>query len=144
MEYGGLNKLSEDTYKDEKQAKYNLQLVLLNQPAPVSKYTNFPVHIKVFTDYTKNPEYRDKSLDVRGKIDAYIGDCNLYLQQQIIQQQQTMGGMPQPPQPQMGPGNQKKQMQTGTEKKEASAARSQATGQPGANIGASPQAPQGV
>jgi hypothetical protein len=131
MEYGGLNKLSEDTYKDEKQAKYNLQLVLMNQPAPVSKYTNFPVHIKVFTDYTKNPEYRDKDLEVRGKIDAYISDCNLYIQQQIIEQQQTMGGMPQqPPPPQMGPGNQRKQMQTGTEKEAATAARSSATGQP--------------
>jgi len=134
MEYGGLNKLSEDTFRDERQAKANLQLVLMGEQAPHSKYANFEAHIKVFTDYTKTPEYRTQDAQVRADIDKYIDECNQILQERMMQQMMQEFEMQQMQQqmmpPKLGPGNQKPQRNTATEEMEAGAARSQGTGQP--------------
>ena len=157
LEYAGLNKISEETFKDERQAEDNLDLILMGQDAPHSKYSNFDVHIKVFSDYTKKPEYRSQDVEIRAAIDGYIDNCHqLKLQQQMqevqravmekmILQQTVAQTMGQGGAPQMGPGNGQEQGQTATEDVEAGAARRQATGQPVSDMGqAEGMAPQGV
>ena len=157
LEYAQLYKISEKTFKDEKQAEENLDIILMGQDAPFSKHANFDAHIKVFTDYTKNPEYRGRDVDTRAAIDQYIDKCHqLKLQQMMgeIQRQvmekmimqnlvaQTMGqgGMPQ-----IGPGNGQPQGNTASQEMEAGAARRQGTGQPVQNMeGQAQPAPRGV
>jgi hypothetical protein len=128
MRYAGLNKIKESTFRDELQARLNLDLVLAGERAPVSKYANWPIHIKIFTDYTKKPEWRYQDVAIQNNIDNYIDFCTVSIQQQMMQQQMAQQGPPQ-----LGPGNQKQQGKTGTEKAEAGANRRQATGQPVTN-----------
>jgi len=155
LEYAQLYKISEETFKDEEQAEANLDLVLTGQPAPFSKYTNFDVHIKVFTDYTKNPEYRGQDATIRAEVDNYIEICNQYKLQQMmeqiqrqvmekmIMQQLVAQTMCENMSPQTGPGNGKKQGNTASQDMEAGAARRQGTGQPVTDMGqAEDMAPQ--
>jgi hypothetical protein len=140
MRYSGMNKSRESMYADELQARENLDLVLIGEQAPVSKYSNWPIHIKIFTDYTKKPEYRTQSAEVRNNIDDYIDFCNATIQQQMMAQAASQ----QPPPPMLGPGNGAPQSKTNTEKAQAGANRRQATGQPTAeNIGDQPM-PEGM
>ena len=132
MKYAGLNKIRENMYQDELQARQNLDLVLAGEQAPFSKYANFPIHIKVFTDYTKRPEYRNLDAAIRNNIDDYINNCNQIMQQQMMekmmQQAQMGGGLPQ-----MGPGNNRPQLPTGREQGKAAGNRRMASGQPNDN-----------
>jgi len=139
MEYGGLNKLSEDTFLDQKQARVYLEQILLGNSVEVSQYANYPVHIKVFTDFTKKPEWMKLTTEQRASIDGYITEMNMRMQAQMMQQM-----MAQQPPPMMGPGNQKPQTDTATERAEAGANRRQATGQPVPNDMEQAQALQGV
>ena len=138
--YAGLNKIKENMYQDELQARQNLDLVLAGEQAPYSKYANFPIHVKVFTDYTKRPEYRDLEVEIRNNIDDYIDGCNMFIQQKAMeaaamQAAQQNAGQP----PMMGPGNNRPQAETGSEKAEASANRRKAAGQPVANTDGQPE-----
>lgn len=125
MKYAGLNKIKESTFQDELQARDNLDLVLLGEQAPVSKYSNWPIHIKIFTDYTKRPEYRSLDAAIRNNIDDYISFCITTIQQQMMEQQAAQQGPPQ-----TGPGNGKPQSDTNTEKAQANQNMRSATGQP--------------
>lgn len=124
MEYGGLNKLNEDTFLDEKQAKRALNNILSGQDVALSPYANLPVHIKVFTDYIKQPEWEDALLEQKAAIDGYIQQAQMMMMQQQMAQMQQMA-------PMMGPGNGVPQENTASEENEASNSRRQATGQPG-------------
>ena len=68
----GLTKLKEDTFKDERQAKRYLDHILSGQNAPISKYVNPNAHIKVFTDFIKQPQYDVLPLETRVGIDRYL------------------------------------------------------------------------
>ncbi len=128
MEYAGLNKISENTFRDERQAKRNLQTILMGEDAAFSPYSNLDVHMKVFTDYINDPEYEVLPLDRKASIDSYI---------QAIQQAQMMKQMQQQQQMMMmqsamagGPGNQQKQIGTASAENEAAGKKRMGTGQP--------------
>ena len=134
----GLIKLHEDTYKDTRQAKWNLQDVLNGVRPIISKYINPDAHIKVFTDYTKTEQYRTIDNGIKFAIDYYIDQCNA-IKMGMMQPQMPPQGMPQP-------GLQMPIGQTPEEQAEASLNRSQGTGQPmPQDMGqAEGMAPQGV
>jgi len=67
-----LTKLKEDTFKDERQARRYLDLILNGQMAPYSKYVNPNAHIKVFTDFIKQPQYDVLPVETRVGIDKYL------------------------------------------------------------------------
>lgn len=128
LDYAGLNKIKENQYRDELQARQNLDLVLAGEQAPVSQYTNFPVHVKVFINYTKSPEYRDQAVEIRNNLDDYISTCIQFIQQQAMQQAATDA------QNQTGPGNGVPQAQSNAEKQKMANNRRLATGQPTGNM----------
>jgi hypothetical protein len=126
LDYAGLNKISENTFRDERQAKRNLQTILLGLPYYLSPFANLPVHMKVFRDFINEAEY--EFLEPKQKMDIDEAMRNI----QMMMQQQMMAQMPQamPPGINAGPGNGQPQLPTGTEKAQASAGRRMATGQP--------------
>jgi len=130
LDYAGLNKISKSTFRDEKQAKRNLQNILMGNDVPLSPYANLPVHIKVFRDYINDPEYEYLEIEQKASIDRYIGTAQMLQQQQMMQQMMMQRGMMLPPGINGGPGNNKPQPPTGTEQAEANANRRTATGQP--------------
>jgi hypothetical protein len=69
-----ITKLREDTFKDERQAKRYLDYILANpgKEYAVNRYVNPNAHIKVFTDFTKQPEFDLLHPVVRGTIEGYI------------------------------------------------------------------------
>jgi hypothetical protein len=128
LDYAGLNKISENTFRDERQAKRNLQTILMGQDAAFSPHSNLEAHMKVFTEFINEPEYDYLPLDRKASIDSYI---------QAVQQAQMMKQMQQMQQMQMmqammagGPGNQQKQIPTASEAGEAAGQRRMAQGQP--------------
>lgn len=128
LDYAGLNKISENTFRDERQAKRNLQTILGGEDAAFSPYSNLEAHMKVFTEFINEPEYDYLPLDRRASIDSYI---------QAVQQAQMMKQMQQMQQMQMmqammagGQGNQQKQIPTASEAGEAAGQRRMAEGQP--------------
>jgi len=91
----GLVKIKEDTFKDERQAKRYLNLILAGQSAPYSEFINPNAHIKVFTDYIKQPDYDVLDVNIRVGIDRYL--------KQMVAM--TIGqGAPMPPPPNAEPG----------------------------------------
>ena len=70
----GLTKLKEDTFRDERQAKRFLNFIINNpnKDYPKNKYVNPKVHIAIFTDYTKQPEFDMADPMIRGTIEKYI------------------------------------------------------------------------
>lgn len=121
LEYSGLNKIHEDTYRDEYQARNNLMMILCGNDVSVSPYANLQVHKKVFIDYIKQPDYDDLLDEQKAAIDQYI---------QKIEEMMQPPAQVLPGAPAMGPGNQMPQMQTATEQMDAAMRRRQATGQP--------------
>ncbi len=85
----GLTKLKEDTFKDERQAKRYLNMILAGQNPMYSKYVNPNAHIKIFTDFTKQPQYDELPLEIRVGIDRYLDSMV----------DMTMGQQGPPPQP---------------------------------------------
>jgi hypothetical protein len=133
LEYAGLNKISENTFRDERQAKRNLQTILLGQDVPLSPYANLDVHIKVFKDYINDPEYEYLAIEQKASIDSYIGQAQqmqMMQQMQQMQQMQMQMAMMKPGGINAGPGNGRPQLPTGTEEAQASANRRSGTGQP--------------
>ena len=120
----GLTKLREDTFKDERQAKWNLQDVLNGVKPIISKYINPDAHIKVFTDFTKTDTYRPLDVGIKFAIDWYIDQCNA-IKLGMMQPQlppQMLPGMPPPGQQPIGA--------TPMDMEEAQLNRSMANGQP--------------
>ncbi len=72
MKKMGLTKLKEDTFKDERQAKRYLKLILSGENAPYSEFVNPNAHIKVFTDFIKQPQYDGLDVKIRVGIDRYL------------------------------------------------------------------------
>ena len=123
----GLTKIKEDTFIDERQAKRGLALILATngrESPTVSKYANLPVHIKVFSDFVKRPEYDNIPLEAKAAIDNYIDQCVMLMM---------------PPPPPMGgpgqPGNQQPNVQTSGEEQQAAANRQLGAGQPTPEVG---------
>jgi hypothetical protein len=136
----GLVKIKEDTFKDERQAKRFLKFMVDNPGGeyPINKFVNPNAHIKVFTDYTKLPNFDTADPRVRGTIEKYI-DRMVGM---------TIGQNGQPPQPGAPgqPGNAPPQAPTSEEMAQADQNQRLATGQPVAdNMGqAEGMAPPGV
>jgi hypothetical protein len=135
----GLHKLREDTFKDERQAKRNLEKVVNNIKPVISKYINPDAHIKVFTDFTKTENWDGLDDGIKFSIDWYIDQCNAIkmgmMAPQMPQQMQGGGG----PMPQQMP-----QMPTPMEQDEAALNRAQGQGQPVLDdMGQATIAPQG-
>jgi hypothetical protein len=117
----GLHKLREDTFKDERQARRNLDKVLNHINPIISKYINPDSHIKVFVDFTKTETWEAQDDWIKYAIDFYIDQCNAIKMGQMAPQF--------PPQMQMPP-QQMPQQPTPMEQAEASENRAQGTGQP--------------
>ena len=136
----GLVKIKEDTFKDERQAKRFLKFIVENPGGeyPKNKFVNPNAHIKVFTDYTKLPDFDTADPRVRGAIELYI---DRMVGMTIGQNGQT----PQPGAPGQ-PGNAPPQAPTSEEMAQADQNQRLATGQPVAdNMGqAEGMAPLGV
>lgn len=126
LDYAGLNKISENTFRDERQAKRNLQTILLGMDYYLSPFANLPVHMKVFKDYINDPEYEYLDPKQKMEIDNYLREVRMMMMQQMMQQM----GQAMPPGINAGPGNNLPQPQTGTEQDNAAAGRRMATGQP--------------
>ncbi len=124
LDYAGLNKISEDTFRDERQAKRNLQTILGGNPYYLSPFANLPVHMKVFKDYINDPEYEYLEPQQKMDVDNYLREV------QMLMMQQMMAQMMPPPGLNAGPGNGQPQPETGTERAEASAGRRMGQGQP--------------
>jgi hypothetical protein len=67
-----LTKLREDTFKDERQAKRYLNIILAGGKPTVSKYINPNAHLKVVSDYIKQPQYDDLPLEIKAEVDNYM------------------------------------------------------------------------
>jgi len=133
LNYADLNKISEETYKDERQARRNLDQILQLIDVPVSPYVNLAVHVKVFIDFIKTPEYDPLTLEQKTSIDNYIAKV-----------QSMMQPPPMPMLPNMGPGNNKPQIPTASEGAEMGANRRSGTGQPVPEMGQGEYPSQGV
>ncbi len=72
MKKFGLTKLREDTFKDERQAKRYLNIILKGGKPTVSKYINPMAHLKVVSDYIKQPQYDVLPLEIKAEIDKYM------------------------------------------------------------------------
>jgi hypothetical protein len=138
----GLVKLREDTFKDKRQARRNLKMVLNGVRPIISKYINPDAHIKVFTDFIKDEQYDSLDTGIKFAIDWYIDQCNAIKMGMMAPQmppQMAQGAPPMPP-----PGQQPISP-TPQEQAEAALNRSSATGQPVNNeMGQVEMAPQGV
>jgi hypothetical protein len=74
LKKNGLTKIKEDTFKDERQAKRFLRFIVENpgKDYPINRYVDPMAHIRVFTDYTKQPEFDIADPLIRGAIEKYI------------------------------------------------------------------------
>jgi len=135
----GMNKLREDTFKDKRQAERNLEMVINGVRPIISKYINPDAHIKVFTDYVKEPMYDVLDVGIKFSIDWYIDQCNAIKMGMMSPQKPPQMQQGQMPPPQMQP-----QMPTPMDMDEAALNRAQGTGQPTNDMGQAEMAPQGV
>lgn len=101
MKKFGLTKLREDTFKDERQAKRYLKIILQGSKPTVSKYINPNAHLKVVSDYIKQPEYDNLKLEIKNEVDNYMD----FLVDLSMGQQPQEPLNPQPNAPQGAPGN---------------------------------------
>jgi hypothetical protein len=67
-----LTKIEEDTFKDERQAKRYLAVILVGGKPTVSKYINPMAHLKVVGDYIKQPMYDVLDLKIKAEVDKYM------------------------------------------------------------------------
>ena len=101
--FGTLEKVADELLKDEKKAEYTLDAILsarttaeLQEASELSPYDNHDVHIRVFTDFIKEPRYRELGLTHRTVINQYINICYQkkyemqMMQQQIMMQSQML------------------------------------------------------
>jgi len=72
LKMNGLTKLKEDTFKDERQAKRYLSVILAGGKPTASKFINPNAHLKVVGDYIKQPQYDVLPLDIKTEIDKYM------------------------------------------------------------------------
>jgi hypothetical protein len=124
----GLTKIREDSFKDERQARRNLRRIVSGEDVITSRFINPIPHIKIFTDFTKMPEYEVLPVEIQTGIDRYIDSM-------VAMTQGAPNGQPPP----VGagengapgtPGNMPPQMPTPEEAAAADANQRLATGQP--------------
>jgi hypothetical protein len=153
LKIGGMNKLSEITYMDERQARRLLDTILRGGNPVFSKYSNVDLFIKIFQQFTTGAEYENALNDQqRLAIDVNIEKFKqIQLQlavQKMIEEMQKMQAVqqavppPQPPAPmalqgkypgQGAPGANPEMPQTVTQRDEAQNNLHLASGQPSQN-----------
>lgn len=102
---GNMDKVDEQQYLDERQAKRSLEKILRGENPIVSRYADYGVFIKVFTDYTKTAEYDELEDMMKLTIDEnikiykqlFMENMLLAAKEQMAMQQQLIAGMPPPP-----------------------------------------------
>jgi len=153
LKIGGMNKLAEITYMDERQARRLLDTILRGGNPVFSKYSNVDLFIKIFQEFTTSAEYENSLTDEqRLAIDMNIEKFKaIQLQlaiQKMIEEMQKMKAVqtavppPQPPVPtalqgkypgEGAPGSNAPRVPTVTEKQQRESNTHLATGQPTEN-----------
>ena len=148
---GGMNKLDEIVYLDERQARRVLDTILRGGNPVFSKYANVELFIKIFQEFTKSAEYENSLNDEqRLTVDLNIEKFKQVALQQAIEKmaeqmqiQQTIQQMFPPPPPPMpaalqgqgAPGSNPPKQPTVTQRNESQANLHLAQGRPEINPG---------
>ena len=95
--FGNIDMIIDESELDKNKAERNLKKIVSGQvfanSGLISAYDNYEIHMQVFKNFTKKPEWEDLSQETKMEIDGYIEQA----QNLMIQNAQKMAMAQQPP-----------------------------------------------